>query len=192
MPLAGISFTHACPAGVAPEEYERVLSAPVRFETEFNEGRFASALLDAPLPNADVSLFPIVAEVASRRLAALRMASGAPMAIEQIRRHIGVQIAKGRIALPDVAAAAGLPPRTLQRRLATKNVSFSELLDDVRRDLARQYLLDPSISLTEVGFLLGYSEQSTFNHAFRKWFGVSPTVWRRSRLPTDKPCRDRT
>ena len=84
----------------------------------------------------------------------------------------------GDISLPRIAAALETPPRTLQRRLAAANVSFSELLDAVRREQAQRYLKSRSLSLTEVALLLGFSEQSTFNHAFRGWFGIPPSAWR--------------
>ena len=72
----------------------------------------------------------------------------------------------------------GLTPRTLQRRLAEGQVGFSDLLDEVRRELVQRYLRDEKISLVEVAFLLGFSEQSTFNHAFRAWFETTPKAWR--------------
>jgi AraC-like DNA-binding protein len=72
--------------------------------------------------------------------------------------------------------------RTLQRRLAAAGASFTALLDDVRRTLVQRYLLDDSMSLTEVAFLLGFKEQSAFNHTFRGWFGMSPSAWRRKNL----------
>ena len=68
--------------------------------------------------------------------------------------------------------------RTLQRRLKDEGVTFAALVDEVRPDLARMYLADPKLAIFEVAFLLGYSEPSAFNRAFRRWTGTSPSDFR--------------
>lgn len=77
-----------------------------------------------------------------------------------------------------VARELALSPRSLQRRLAALGVSYQELLDRSRYELARIYLGDPGKSLTEITFLLGFSQQSAFIRAFRRWSGMSPTTFR--------------
>ena len=68
--------------------------------------------------------------------------------------------------------------RTLQRRLAESNITYQKLVDDTRRDLALLYMEDPDKSITDVTFLLGFSGQSAFTRAFKRWTGVSPTHFR--------------
>jgi AraC-like DNA-binding protein len=82
-------------------------------------------------------------------------------------------------------ATWGLSARTLQRRLAEEGQPFQTLLDATRRELAAQYLRDPALSLTEIAFLLGYAEQSSFTHAFRAWQGQAPQQWRASNAPSN-------
>ena len=71
--------------------------------------------------------------------------------------------------------------RTLQRRLVEAGTTFREVSDLVRDQLAEEYLSDPRVSIPEVAFLLGFSDQSSFNRAFRRWTGQSPGEWRRRR-----------
>jgi AraC-like DNA-binding protein len=73
-----------------------------------------------------------------------------------------------------VAAQLGLSARTLQRRLGEAGLSFQQLLERTRRELAAQYLAQDAFSLAEVAFLLGYTEQSSFTHAHRAWHGCTP------------------
>jgi AraC-like DNA-binding protein len=80
----------------------------------------------------------------------------------------------------------GVTPRTLQRRLASADFSFQDVLDATRRELAQVYLRDPALSALDVALLLGYAEQSSFTRAFRAWFGTTPTAWR-STSPATNP-----
>ena len=78
----------------------------------------------------------------------------------------------------EVAQSLHVSTRTLQRRLAGAAASFSEVSDGVRSELAKEYLLDLDVRISEVAFLLGFSEQSSFNRAFRRWTGLAPGRWR--------------
>jgi AraC-like DNA-binding protein len=71
--------------------------------------------------------------------------------------------------------------RTLQRKLVATGTTFREVSETVRGRLAEGYLTDPGVSIAEVAFLLGFSDQSSFNRAFRRWTGESPGRWRRGR-----------
>jgi AraC-like DNA-binding protein len=75
---------------------------------------------------------------------------------------------------PKIAGALGMSERTLQRRLAAEGTSFQRLLDDTRRELAQQYLGQRNVSLADTAYLLGFSDQSSFFRAARRWFGTSP------------------
>jgi len=71
--------------------------------------------------------------------------------------------------------------RTLQRRLSERGLSYSDLLGEVRKTLALNLLENPSLGIAQIAYLLGYSEVSTFNHAFRRWVGQAPGDYRNSR-----------
>jgi AraC-like DNA-binding protein len=79
---------------------------------------------------------------------------------------------------PKTATILGMSERTLQRRLAEEGTSFQRLLDDTRRELAQHYLGQSNISLTDITYLLGFSDQSSFFRAARRWFGNSPRDYR--------------
>jgi len=75
--------------------------------------------------------------------------------------------------------------RSLQRRLREEGTTFSILVDEVRRDLAQDYIRNPGISLMEVAFVLGFSVYSSFSRAYKRWTGMSPGEGRRNSLNVD-------
>ena len=81
-----------------------------------------------------------------------------------------------------MAKALHVSRRTLQRKLAEVELSYLKLVDDTRHELALRYLDDSQKSVTEVTFLLGFSGQSAFSRAFRRWTGSSPTEHRAKKL----------
>ena len=85
---------------------------------------------------------------------------------------------------PRIATILGMSERTLHRRLAAEGTSFQHLLDDTRRELAQHYLGQRNLSLADIAYLLGFTDQSSFFRASRRWFGTSPRDYR-IRLITD-------
>jgi AraC-like DNA-binding protein len=90
-----------------------------------------------------------------------------------LRRSLG----SGEISIEAVAEEIGVHKRTLQRRLQETGTTFADLLDEVRADVAKHYVATGQLPLTRVALLLGFSDQSAFNHAFRRWFQRSPSEW---------------
>lgn len=99
--------------------------------------------------------------------------------INKIQRFVVLEITNKELKVNDAASFLGLSVRSLQRYLQEKNTSFSEILDSTRESLAKKYLADEAISIAEVGFLLGFSEQSTFQRAFKRWTNTSPLLFRK-------------
>ncbi|MEJ6000154.1 AraC family transcriptional regulator [Paucibacter soli] len=180
LPGVDIGFTHARPDTLTQADYETLLGVPVRFGAAANELRFPAQLLDAQIANADTSLFPALERLAHERLLSReREARQGPAIVGQVRERIQAQLMHERASLAEVAAALHLSARSLQRKLAEAgSPPFSELVDQTRRELVQRYLREPGLSLTEVAFLLGFRQQSSFNHAFRAWFGCTPAQWR--------------
>jgi AraC-like DNA-binding protein len=75
-----------------------------------------------------------------------------------------------------------MSPRTLQRKLADADLTYQRLVDETRRDLALRYIEEPGKSITEITFLLGFSGQSAFTRAFRRWTGKAPSEYRTREL----------
>lgn len=181
IPIDYYAFSYALPEGTSIQEYERILKAPIRPQHPFNEGAIASALLNFPLPLHDGGLLPELARILDARVAVKhRNFSGDPRVLE-LRNLLRGQMLAGRVGLDHMAAASRISPRTMQRRLAALGVSFTQLIDDVRRETARELVADQTMPLTEVALLLGYADQSAFNHAFRRWFDDTPGNWRSKR-----------
>jgi len=97
---------------------------------------------------------------------------------EQVKRTLKRSLAGRRPSLPPIAQELGMSGRTLQRRLTSANLTFQQLVEETRRDLARQYLKQSTAELNEVAFLLGYADCNSFFRAFQRWEGTSPGEWR--------------
>lgn len=123
---------------------------------------------------ADRSLLPQLTRLIDKRVEE-RGLQNESATVRVLRDAIRTQLRLGRTDLDRISAVAGPSPRTLQRRLANDGTSLSLLFDEVRREFAHDLLEDARLSFTDIALLLGFSEQSSFNHAFRRWFGVSPS-----------------
>ena len=99
--------------------------------------------------------------------------------LAKVRRTITESLKDGKPELTRVAGVLGLGPRTLQRRLSKCGVDFKELADEIRCELAVNYLKDCNHKLTDIALLLGYSEVSAFNRAFKRWTDSTPLSYRR-------------
>jgi AraC-like DNA-binding protein len=98
----------------------------------------------------------------------------------QIDALIRELLPTGGCSLAVIAEYQFISVRTLQRRLRAEGLVFEQLVDDVRHEQAVTLLDDPTLQISDVAALLGYVEQSSFSHAFRRWTGTSPRAWRSS------------
>ena len=100
---------------------------------------------------------------------------------EQVAQAVRIRLTDGEPALEHIAGDLGIAAWTLQRRLRTEGHTYQDVLSNTRRELALTYLSDPSIAVSELAFMLGYSELSAFSRAFHRWLNRSPSEWRRAR-----------
>ncbi len=156
--------------------WETFYRCPVQFDAEHNELSMTLAQADQILPSANNVLAEMNDRIVIQRLAELER-DNIP---GRVRAAIMDQLPSGYISDESVADALNMTPRTLHRRLKVDGESFRTLLKEVRQDLARQYVADDSLTLTEVTFLLGFSEMSSFSRAYKNWYGHSPSVARQS------------
>jgi AraC-like DNA-binding protein len=84
----------------------------------------------------------------------------------------------GRVVVDDVARSLGISKRTLARKLLDEGLNFTEVLQQLRRDLAHRYLDDPKLHISKIGWLLGFNEVSAFTHTFKRWTGKTPSQMR--------------
>ena len=99
---------------------------------------------------------------------------------QQVKDALKRSLAGKRPTLQNVAQELSLSARTLQRRLTDAGVTFQQLVEDTRRELARHYLKQSSVELNEAAFLLGFEDANSFFRAFQSWEGASPTEWRKA------------
>jgi AraC-like DNA-binding protein len=176
LPPAPVSFTHAAPADTS--EHHRIFGPDVTFSASANCARFDAALLARPVPNADVSLYPVLQQHAEQLLQSKLRAQGDGGIVAQVRANIANNLAQDRARLSAIAEDLNLSQRTLQRKLSDAGSSFQQVLDLTRQELAQGYLLQRNLGLADIAFLLGFQEQSAFNHAFKEWTGESPGSYR--------------
>jgi AraC-like DNA-binding protein len=96
----------------------------------------------------------------------------------KVEHVIGPLLPHGTARASTVANELGVSSRTLARLLAAEGVTFSEILEQNRADLAKSYLTHGDLSISQIAWLLGYSEVSTFTNAFKRWYGITPTELR--------------
>lgn len=182
LPAAPVSFTHAAPADTS--EHHRLFGPDVAFGAGANCARFDAALLALPVPNADVSLYPVLQQHAEQLLRAKLRAQGDGGIVAQVRASIANNLAQDRARLAAIAEDLNLSQRTLQRKLSEAGASFQQVLDQTRKELAQGYLMQRDLGLADIAFLLGFQEQSAFNHAFKEWTGESPGSYREQKRKT--------
>ena len=160
------------PRPARTSEHARILGVPIRFDAPVSAAVvFDAAVLEHPVPTADRRLLPIVERHLDERLAS---ATDEGDWLATVRESIALEVCDGPPSIETVAARLALGVRTLQRRLGERGIVFKRMVDDVRRDLALRYLADGKSDLTEIAFLVGYSELSAFDRAFRRWTGSTP------------------
>ena len=131
--------------------------------------------LDRAVVEADPDLGRYLERYAESVLRSL--ASEKPVS-RQVREAIWTELKTGQPTLEQVAVDLHVSPRTLQRRLNSEGTSFSDLLEELRRSMAKLLLHRNDLAIHEVAFLLGYSEPSAFYRAFRRWQNTSPQAFR--------------
>ena len=138
-----------------------------------------------PLLGADEALAAIVRRRLDKALHH-RDRSEAGSFTTRVHRLLVQALGEGPSTADGVAHALGVSRRTLSRRLAEENTSFSSILDTVREDVAKTLLQDRSLSIGDIAFFLHYSEPAAFHRSFRRWTGQTPHAFRESSEPEDE------
>ena len=164
------------PEPPSPAPYVETFRAPVRFGASTDRLCFSSAEWESPMDSADPGLARLLEEHA--RTLARRLPPAPSGFTADVQKTIAAVMPEGGSA-QDVARALNCSVRTLQRKLVTTGSTYREVCESVRGKLAQDYLTDPKVSIAEVAFMLGFSDQTSFTRAFRRWTGNSPGRWRR-------------
>jgi AraC-like DNA-binding protein len=166
---------HAAPEDVS--EYTKTFApARVHFGARCSGFVFDRAHLARPLPSSDPKLRPVVHHLAERMLAEL---PSTDTVSDRLRRLIARELPQGDPSSGRAASLLQMSQRTLCRRLEQEGTTYRELLDNLRRQLAMEYLSRRDLSVSEVAFLLGFSQAAAFHRAFKRWTGRTPLEHRR-------------
>jgi AraC-like DNA-binding protein len=157
------------------EMYEAHFRCQARFDGRRNTIVFRTVDLDRPFITHNADLF---AAVAPQLEAELAQALASKSISEQVKGVLKRLLAGRRPGIEDVARELRVSSRTLQRRLAEDGVTFQQLMQEARRELARHYLKHSSLELNQTAYLLGYEDAHSFFRAFHDWEGSPPGQWR--------------
>jgi AraC-like DNA-binding protein len=157
------------------ETMRRVFGPNIIFNANRNAIHVDSRTLDRRLASADPRLLVLMRELGDR---IHREQPPATDIVTNTRNAIVARLEMGQATLENIAEALDLTPRALQSKLSQADATFDGILNDTRRTLAQHYLRDTDLILTEIAFLLGFSELSVFTRAAQRWFGMAPSAYR--------------
>jgi AraC-like DNA-binding protein len=181
-----IRFVHrrkGCP------EMDAFMGCKVEFSTDADEVAFPGTAQEMPILAADPYLNRLL--IKSCEQVRSHWAIGGPFRV-RVENAIAPLLPHGKASLAEIAHLLGMSPRTLTRRLAAEGLTFADVLNNLRMDLARHYLQDEGLPISKTAWLLGYGEVSAFTHAHKRWTGRTPTEARAvEKRPTSMAASDR-
>jgi AraC-like DNA-binding protein len=173
-----VSFAHGRNSDL--RDFERFFRCAVEFGASRDQLAFSYETLGLPLVTEDRHLLetlqPICDEAAKERST---VSGTLRAAVENEAQKL---LPHGKARRHSVAKALGLSARTLTRKLADEGTTYEQVVDELRQSLARQYIREQAVSLSQIAWLLGYERSTSFNHAFRRWTGGSPSLARNEKF----------
>lgn len=154
--------------------YRRFYGCAVRFEADEDAITLSNKDVGRTLPTSNRQIAATMDRILVERLAELDKSD----IVARCQANLLEQLSSGDVSEDAMADQLHMSRRTLQRKLADSDLTYKQLVDDTRRDLAMRHLDDPRHSITDVTFLLGFSQQSAFTRAFKRWTGMSPSEYR--------------
>ncbi|MBW1943521.1 MAG: AraC family transcriptional regulator [Deltaproteobacteria bacterium] len=164
-----VSFIHDEPS--CSGKYFEMFRAPVYFGSDKNCLTLPGDKVDEPLEGYHPELARIHDQIIITYLASLEKGD----IVNRVKSAVIKELPSGRITDEIIADKLNTSARSLQRYLRNEGTTFSKVCDAVRAELAKDYVRDQGMSLSEVAFILGFSEQSAFSRAFKRWTGLTPS-----------------
>ncbi len=155
-------------------EIARFFGCEFRPRAETSVIAFPTSTLDQPLASANRLLFRLLGGYFERVREASRQGI-----VERVEDYVRGSLSSGKCSIEHCAGRMGVPVRTLQASLSNHGLRFSEIVERQRRELAVSCLQESEVALDELAAMLGYSEQSSFGRAFKRWTGSTPQCYRR-------------
>lgn len=168
-----IYFRHRAPRSTVA--HERHFGCPIHFGADMDALLVSSEVLQRPNRLGDRSISKFFETHLEEELSKFDDSASLE---RRVRIQVSQALSQGVPKISNVAGRLGLSGRTLQRRLSDRGYSFQTLVDESRRELAQRLLEETEYPLAEVAFLTGFSEQSAFNRAFKRWAGQTPRSFR--------------
>ncbi|MEM9432822.1 MAG: AraC family transcriptional regulator ligand-binding domain-containing protein [Pseudomonadota bacterium] len=169
-----VTFQHAPPRDA--HLFEEFFGSEVRFNAQADGILLSQATLETKNKLGDQAL----SDFLTRHLdVELEKIASDPSLVKSTKQAIARALSEGLPKMADVARDLGFSVRSFHRRLADHGVSFQTLAEETRREIAFGMLSDEANSLAEIAFLTGFSEQSAFNRAFKRWTGQTPATYRK-------------
>jgi len=156
----------------AGAELAEIFGNDIEFGASVDDVVFPVNIRNSRVVSADPYLHNLLISYCEEALAHRKKGRGSFQSA--VENAIAPLLPHGKANASDVARQLGLSQRTFARRLSTEGLTFSELLENLRSDLASRYLLEGDMGVSEVAWLLGYREVGSFSHAFRRWTGKTP------------------
>jgi AraC-like DNA-binding protein len=167
-----VHLCHAAPADTAP--YRELYGVEPNFNAKLYELVYAPGLRSEPIATFNSKLRNYFDEEC-RKLAAATANNGSVVA--QVRKTLMAAMNGGDTTIEATAKTLAMSPRSLQRYLADEGSRYNDLLAEVRAELAKRYLARGTVSVTEVAYLLGFTEPPAFFKAFKRWTGMTPRAF---------------
>jgi AraC-like DNA-binding protein len=167
--VKAVHVTHAEPSYRA--EYDRIFRAPIVFDSDRNAMLIDGAWTSYKVVRPSRYAFRILSEHADALLESLESSKTTRGQVESLLIPV---LHKGESKVETIARQMGLSRQTLYRRLKAEGVSFEKLLDELRHTMALHYLNGKKVSVGDAAYLVGFSDQSAFSRAFKRWTGSSP------------------
>ncbi|OAF17528.1 transcriptional regulator [Bradyrhizobium centrolobii] len=172
-----------------PAEFKTFFGVDVEFGADADEIVFSASVASLPIVGRDSYLNKLLRRYAEEALAS-RPKERASMR-SNVERLVPQLLPHGRASAPEIARQLGMSSRTLSRKLRDEGVTFADMLDELRAALAKRYLSDRALPVSEIAWLLGYREISSLTNAFRRWTGMTPRQFRSSECRPSKESRQR-
>ena len=168
-----VHFTFPQPDNIAT--YQRIFGGKIYFDAPMTKLVAHKSILDLPIALSDPATNSVLLTQVEKKLQAINQSDF----LQQVREYLTTHLASNKVTINDVATAFGMSPRTVQNRLTEFGYGYRALLEQIRQEQAEHYLSTTDLSLNDIADLLGYSEQSPFQNAFRRWTGESPGSFRK-------------
>ncbi len=178
-----VKFAHIRTGDV--QEFRRFFGCVVEFGSPSDQLEFSNETFALPLITGDPILLDMLRRFCEEAARTRKTAEGSLRAL--VENEVQRLLPHGRASAQTVAKMLALSLRTLSRRLSGEGTTFADVVDQLRHSLALEYLKDSDFTLSQIAWLLGYESPTSFNHAFKRWTGRSPSAARKGK-PLPEPA----